>query len=70
MNPKLLRKMIRNPRVTGKGMVYFPTGMHKHKEIPLGASIETMSLVKSDGTIEIEYRNTTFLVFKGDLCER
>ncbi len=70
MNPKLLRKMVRNPRITEKPMVYFPAGMHRHKEIPLGAIVRTESLVKSDGTIEVGYNGTTFLVFKNDLCER
>ena len=50
-------------------MVYFPTGNTVNNNIPSGEKVVTKSLVHVDGTIEVQYDSTSYLVFLKDLCE-
>lgn len=70
MNPKLLKRMARKPRVTGKVMVYYPQPLHAREEIPTGSKVRTASLCGMDGTIMVTHLGVEYRVFLNDLCER
>ncbi len=70
MNPKLLQRMERKPRVTGKYMVYAPVNsLASTKNIPMGARVRTTSLCDASESIEVEFDDTIYRVFLKDLCK-
>ena len=76
MNPKLLKRMDRNPRVTGKEMVFVPLGM-SHNALKSGCRVVTTSLCDKAGTIEVKLPHSynedidskRYRVFLNDLCK-
>jgi len=75
LNPKLLKRMDRNPRVTGKEMIFVPLGM-SNTALESGCRVITTSLCDKAGTIEVrlpyDYKITDekrYRVFLNDLCK-
>ena len=74
MNPKLLKRMDRNPRIVGKEMVYVPLGL-SNNALKSGQRVTTTTLCDKAGTIEVKLYNGAFndpkryRVFLKDLCK-
>jgi len=77
LNPKLLKRMDRNPRVTEKEMIFVPLGM-SNNALKSGCRVVTTSLCDKAGTIEVrqahnyidtESNSKRYRVFLNDLCK-
>ena len=73
MNPKLLKRMDRRPRVTGKVMIFVPLGM-SNNALKSGQKVITTSLCDKAGTIEVRDHalgqgEKRYRVFLNDLCK-